>query len=196
MRFRCLWENQTLFRFCFLSVFPISDLSVSSLFLHSSFLPSSSFPPFPVLLRLLSKTIKVKVIDDEEYEKNKTFYIEIGEPRLVESNNSKGQEGGEPRDPAASATVPAVAACSQHVDTNRRNLWFRCSPLLRFLLVCPYNDGEHAISCGPPHQPLHLMCVRVFLFLPCCLFTMHAFITSLCVCVCVRVCPMQEDHNH
>uniref|UniRef100_A0A7N6C0Y9 Calx-beta domain-containing protein n=1 Tax=Anabas testudineus TaxID=64144 RepID=A0A7N6C0Y9_ANATE len=38
------------------------------------------------------KTIKVKIIDDEEYEKNKTFYIEIGEPRLVESNDTKGQE--------------------------------------------------------------------------------------------------------
>ncbi|XP_067370240.1 sodium/calcium exchanger 1b isoform X1 [Channa argus] len=38
------------------------------------------------------KTIKVKVIDDEEYEKNKTFYVEIGEPRLVESNDTKGQE--------------------------------------------------------------------------------------------------------
>ena len=31
-----------------------------------------------------SKTISIKVIDDEEYEKNKTFYLEIGEPRLVE----------------------------------------------------------------------------------------------------------------
>uniref|UniRef100_H2UAN9 Solute carrier family 8 member 1b n=1 Tax=Takifugu rubripes TaxID=31033 RepID=H2UAN9_TAKRU len=37
------------------------------------------------------KTIKVKIIDDEEYEKNKAFYIEIGEPHLVESNN-KGQK--------------------------------------------------------------------------------------------------------
>ncbi|CAN9499582.1 unnamed protein product [Ophioblennius macclurei] len=35
------------------------------------------------------KTIKVKIIDDEEYEKNKTFYIEIGEPRLLESNDTK-----------------------------------------------------------------------------------------------------------
>ncbi|XP_073338046.1 sodium/calcium exchanger 1b isoform X3 [Pagrus major] len=39
------------------------------------------------------KIIKVRVIDDEEYEKNKTFYIEIGEPRLIESNDTKGQEG-------------------------------------------------------------------------------------------------------
>ncbi|XP_075935510.1 sodium/calcium exchanger 1-like isoform X9 [Anarhichas minor] len=30
------------------------------------------------------KTIKVKIIDDEEYEKNKTFYVEIAEPRLLE----------------------------------------------------------------------------------------------------------------
>nr|XP_061794757.1 sodium/calcium exchanger 1-like isoform X3 [Nerophis lumbriciformis] len=35
------------------------------------------------------KTINVKIIDDEEYEKNKTFYVEIGEPRLVESDDSK-----------------------------------------------------------------------------------------------------------
>ncbi|KAM9062450.1 sodium/calcium exchanger 1 isoform X4 [Sarcophilus harrisii] len=35
------------------------------------------------------KTISVKIIDDEEYEKNKTFYIEIGEPRLVEMSEKK-----------------------------------------------------------------------------------------------------------
>ncbi|XP_041486944.1 sodium/calcium exchanger 1 isoform X9 [Microtus oregoni] len=35
------------------------------------------------------KTIEVKVIDDEEYEKNKTFYIELGEPRLVEMSEKK-----------------------------------------------------------------------------------------------------------
>ncbi|KAK2824546.1 hypothetical protein Q5P01_021721 [Channa striata] len=38
------------------------------------------------------KTIKVKIIDDEEYEKNKTFYVEIGEPRLVESNDTKEEQ--------------------------------------------------------------------------------------------------------
>ncbi|XP_053918160.1 sodium/calcium exchanger 1 isoform X12 [Cuculus canorus] len=35
------------------------------------------------------KTISIKVIDDEEYEKNKTFYLEIGEPRLVEMSEKK-----------------------------------------------------------------------------------------------------------
>ncbi|XP_047207405.1 sodium/calcium exchanger 1b isoform X3 [Girardinichthys multiradiatus] len=38
------------------------------------------------------KTIKVKIIDDEEYEKNKTFYIEIAEPRLVDSNDAKDEK--------------------------------------------------------------------------------------------------------
>ncbi|XP_066553187.1 sodium/calcium exchanger 1 isoform X7 [Amia ocellicauda] len=38
------------------------------------------------------KTIKVKVIDDEEYEKNKTFFVEIGEPRLVEMSERKEEE--------------------------------------------------------------------------------------------------------
>ncbi|KAL4612852.1 sodium/calcium exchanger 1-like isoform X1 [Arapaima gigas] len=36
------------------------------------------------------KTIKVRVIDDEEYEKNKNFFLEIGEPRLVEMSEKKG----------------------------------------------------------------------------------------------------------
>ncbi|NXF36132.1 NAC1 protein, partial [Nyctibius bracteatus] len=35
------------------------------------------------------KMISIKVIDDEEYEKNKTFYLEIGEPRLVEMSEKK-----------------------------------------------------------------------------------------------------------
>ncbi|XP_072356155.1 sodium/calcium exchanger 1-like isoform X2 [Scyliorhinus torazame] len=36
------------------------------------------------------KTIEIRVIDDEEYEKNKNFFIEIGEPRLVEMSEKKG----------------------------------------------------------------------------------------------------------
>ena len=31
--------------------------------------------------------IKVRIIDDEEYEKNETFYIELGEPRLVRTGS-------------------------------------------------------------------------------------------------------------
>ncbi|XP_010887419.2 sodium/calcium exchanger 1b isoform X1 [Esox lucius] len=38
------------------------------------------------------KMIKIRIIDDEEYEKNKTFYVEIGEPRLMETNESKAAE--------------------------------------------------------------------------------------------------------
>ncbi|KAF4102151.1 sodium/calcium exchanger 1b isoform X2 [Onychostoma macrolepis] len=48
------------------------------------------------------KTIKVRIIDDEEYEKNKSFFLEIGEPQLAETNEKKeeekeaGQEEAEP----------------------------------------------------------------------------------------------------
>ncbi|XP_043913326.1 sodium/calcium exchanger 1 isoform X4 [Protopterus annectens] len=35
------------------------------------------------------KTIKITIIDDEEYEKNKTFFIELGEPQLVEMSEKK-----------------------------------------------------------------------------------------------------------
>ncbi|XP_066527243.1 sodium/calcium exchanger 1b isoform X2 [Hoplias malabaricus] len=37
------------------------------------------------------KTIKVRIIDDEEYEKNKSFFLEIGEPQLVETNEKKDE---------------------------------------------------------------------------------------------------------
>ncbi|XP_016319100.1 sodium/calcium exchanger 1-like isoform X2 [Sinocyclocheilus anshuiensis] len=38
------------------------------------------------------KTIKVRIIDDEEYEKNKGFFLEIGEPQLVETNEKEEEE--------------------------------------------------------------------------------------------------------
>lgn len=100
--------------FCFLLVFQFP--ACPFLTFLPSLLLSSFFPllPPPSLLPLLlfSKTIKVKIIDDEEYEKNKTFYIEIGEPRLVESNDTKGQEEGEPRDPANSEAL--TPECPSH----------------------------------------------------------------------------------
>nr|XP_027790203.1 sodium/calcium exchanger 1 isoform X7 [Marmota flaviventris] len=49
------------------------------------------------------KTISVKVIDDEEYEKNKTFFLEIGEPRLVEMSEKKGGGAAPGLSPTASA---------------------------------------------------------------------------------------------
>ncbi|KAG1972684.1 sodium/calcium exchanger 1b isoform X2 [Pimephales promelas] len=38
------------------------------------------------------KTIKVRIIDDEEYEKNKSFFLEIGDPQLVETNETEEVE--------------------------------------------------------------------------------------------------------
>lgn len=36
------------------------------------------------------KVIEVKIIDDEEYEKNKAFYIELGDPVLLEIGQKHG----------------------------------------------------------------------------------------------------------
>lgn len=44
-----------------------------------------------VFLSLYRKTIEVKIIDDEEYEKNKTFSIELGEPVLLEIGQKHGK---------------------------------------------------------------------------------------------------------
>ncbi len=98
--------------------FPVSSLSCPHFSAFSSPLIFFFCLPLPLFFLLLSKTIKVKIIDDEEYEKNKTFYIEIGDPRLVESNDTKGQKGGEPCDlvnfdPGVFATVCTEAACSR-----------------------------------------------------------------------------------
>ncbi|XP_016345301.1 sodium/calcium exchanger 1-like isoform X2 [Sinocyclocheilus anshuiensis] len=41
----------------------------------------------------ISNTIQINIIDDEEYEKNKNFFLEIGEPQLVEMSERK--EDGE-----------------------------------------------------------------------------------------------------
>ncbi|KAK1802100.1 hypothetical protein P4O66_004442 [Electrophorus voltai] len=38
----------------------------------------------------ISKSIEINIIDDEEYEKNKNFFLEIGEPRMVEMSERKG----------------------------------------------------------------------------------------------------------
>uniref|UniRef100_A0A4W4EQD9 Calx-beta domain-containing protein n=1 Tax=Electrophorus electricus TaxID=8005 RepID=A0A4W4EQD9_ELEEL len=37
----------------------------------------------------ISKSIEINIIDDEEYEKNKNFFLEIGEPRMVEMSERK-----------------------------------------------------------------------------------------------------------
>ncbi|KAG7217747.1 hypothetical protein INR49_020934 [Caranx melampygus] len=40
------------------------------------------------------KSVQINIIDDEEYEKNKNFFVELGEPRLLEMSERKG--GGVP----------------------------------------------------------------------------------------------------
>lgn len=185
--------------------FPVSNLFFPHFFCLL-FFPSALYFSSPFLLLLLSKTIKVKIIDDEEYEKNKTFYIEIGEPRLVESNDTKGQEEGEPWTLTLwSQSVPHIseAACSQHLEAHWRRLRLQCFFLLMCLLMCAHYDGEHAAGCVSPHLTTSttLLCVyaSVFLFgfvctcIPCHVFfvyyaCIHHLPLCLCMCVCVYTC--------
>lgn len=43
------------------------------------------FTQFSITFR---KEISIQVVDDEEYEKNKSFFLELGEPKLVHSTSS------------------------------------------------------------------------------------------------------------
>lgn len=84
-------------------VWKCSTLTLLSSSLCSfSSLSSSPCSSISILL-CFSKTISVKVIDDEEYEKNKTFFLEIGEPRLVEMSEKKGGGAAPGQSPTASA---------------------------------------------------------------------------------------------
>ena len=38
------------------------------------------------MLSYFRKNIEVNVIDDEEYEKNETFYVVLGEPKVVKND--------------------------------------------------------------------------------------------------------------
>lgn len=54
-------------------------------------LPSSYSEIKISVLSVYRKIIEVKIIDDEEYEKNKTFFIELGEPVLLEIGQKHGK---------------------------------------------------------------------------------------------------------
>ncbi|XP_027873101.1 sodium/calcium exchanger 1a isoform X12 [Xiphophorus couchianus] len=38
------------------------------------------------------KSIRINVVDDEQYEKNKNFFLEVGDPQLLEMSERKGRE--------------------------------------------------------------------------------------------------------
>lgn len=99
--------------------------SVTSLTLLSSCLRSFAclFPCSSIsVLLCFSKTIAVKVIDDEEYEKNKTFFIEIGEPRLVEMSEKKGGGAAPGLSPTASAACASLDACVLQNMTDKAHI--------------------------------------------------------------------------
>jgi len=66
-------------------------LLFSTLYSHVCKLVLFFFPSFS-----FSKTIQINIIDDEEYEKNKNFFLEIGEPQMVEMSARKGAMSSSP----------------------------------------------------------------------------------------------------
>ncbi|XP_059810764.1 sodium/calcium exchanger 3 isoform X17 [Hypanus sabinus] len=51
------------------------------------------------------KRAQIKIIDDEEYEKNKNFFIELKEPRMVDMSSQKGGEKGIVKDANRKLTI-------------------------------------------------------------------------------------------
>lgn len=79
------------------------------------------------------------MIDDEEYEKNKTFYLEIGEPRLVEMSEKKG--GG-----CAPGLSPACVSLSGSLMSGTCNTELT-SPV-------PMEKGRSKATRHPPEHSL------------------------------------------
>uniref|UniRef100_A0A3B3HFB7 Solute carrier family 8 member 1a n=1 Tax=Oryzias latipes TaxID=8090 RepID=A0A3B3HFB7_ORYLA len=89
------------------------------------------------------KTIRINIIDDEEYEKNKNFFLEMGEPLLLEMSERKG--GGKDiyrkvqrRDrPAPSSIITITEGPRQEVLTKKEEEERRVAEMGRPVL------GEH-----------------------------------------------------
>lgn len=104
-----------------------------------------------------SKLIHVKIIDDEEYEKNKNFFLELAEPRMVDMSLQKG-------------VVPNLFLCLLSLSfslslalTLCQCLFFHClwppsSPQASLSLLCPLPLPELSLWCpnGCPFHPLFL----------------------------------------
>lgn len=58
----------------------------------------------------------MKIIDDEEYEKNKNFFLELGEPRMVDMSLQKGVV------PNLSLSVPSVSTVKNSIFHCRYSL--------------------------------------------------------------------------
>lgn len=103
-RVQLVTDSQPTFRhLTFSSMLTINPTySAHPVFLHHKLTFFSSSLPLSVLLYLFpftrpplpppscSKLIRVKIIDDEEYEKNKNFFLELAEPRMVDMSLQKG----------------------------------------------------------------------------------------------------------
>ncbi|RXN26538.1 sodium calcium exchanger 1-like isoform X1 [Labeo rohita] len=69
----------------------------------------------------ISKTIQINIIDDEEYEKNKNFFLEMGEPQLVEMSERKG---GTPSSPGPTSMKTIQVKILDHEEYDKHANFF------------------------------------------------------------------------
>jgi len=69
--------------------------------------------------------IKVRVVDDEEYEKNEVFYVELGEPVLVKTMTGENVEEGEENDDIANLGKPKLGEEIQVACHIRESMEFK-----------------------------------------------------------------------
>lgn len=88
------------FHFAFLCFFFLLQHAATLFFSYcpcASFMSANLCSFFSLSISFFSsKTIQINIIDDEEYEKNKNFFLEIGEPQLVEMSERKGGTSSSP----------------------------------------------------------------------------------------------------
>lgn len=98
------------------------------------------------------------MIDDEEYEKNKTFYLEIGEPRLVEMSEKKGGGCAPGLSPACVSLSGSLMSgtCNTELTSpapmeKGRSKATPCPPFPQTARTWPQPGGEDAPAL--PHMP-------------------------------------------
>lgn len=58
----------------------------------------------------------INIIDDEEYEKNKNLFLELGVPRLFEMSERKGGAGASLWCHTITTTAPCLCVCMYVLD--------------------------------------------------------------------------------
>lgn len=101
----------------------------------ASLFPSPLYDPY--YFSIHSKTVHIKVIDDEEYEKTKNFFIELMSPRMVDMSLQKGVVL------ALQTNINVLSSSLPSPSSSSLPLMSLCLQLL-----CPKHCCAHTVSHG------------------------------------------------